>query len=73
MPSWTHLIRFVACEDCEIHIGQIIDTNRDVGLDCLEGREIKAYVINGTIFDGMVTEHVLTVKQVSILHLFLLV
>jgi hypothetical protein len=65
MPSWTHLIRFVAVEDHEIHLGQLVDTSRDVGLDSLGDRKIQAYLINGSIFDGEVTKHVLTVKQVS--------
>lgn len=65
MPSWTHLIRFVAEEDNQSHIGQLVDTGRDVGLDSFEGRKIKAYLISGTIFDGAVTKTVLTVKYVS--------
>lgn len=65
MASWTHLIRFVAVEDGQSHIGQLIDTSRDVGIDSFEGREIKAFLINGTMFDGEVTKTVLTVKYVS--------
>jgi hypothetical protein len=65
MPSWTHLIRFVAVEDNQSHIGQLVDTTRDVGLDTLEGREVKAYEIIGTIFDGEITDYILTVKYVS--------
>lgn len=65
MPSWTHLIRFVAVEDNQSHIRQLVDTSRDVGLDTLEGREVKAYEIIGTIFDGEITKHILTVKFVS--------
>jgi hypothetical protein len=65
MPSWTHLIRFIAVEDNQSHIGQLVDTSRDVGLDSFEGLEIKAYLINGTIFDGEVTTTLLTVKCVS--------
>lgn len=65
MPSWTHLIRFVAEEDSQIHVGQLVDTSRDVGLDSFEGRKIEAYLINGSMFSGEVTKHVLTVKQVS--------
>jgi hypothetical protein len=64
MPSWTHLIRFIAVEDNQSHIGQLVDTSRDVGLDSFNGTEIKAYLINGTIFDGQVTKTVLTVKLV---------
>jgi len=63
MPSWTHLIRFVAEEDNQIHVGQLVDTSRDVGLDSFEGRKIEAYLINGSMFSGEVTKHVLTVKQ----------
>ena len=63
MPSTTHIIRFVANEDHRVHIGQLVDTSRDIGLDSVEGKEIKAYLINGTIFDGEITDKVYTVKQ----------
>lgn len=63
MPAWTHLIRFVALEDDQIHLGQLVDTSRDVGIDSLEGAEIKAYLVNGDIFTGTVTKHVYTVKR----------
>lgn len=63
MPAATHIIRFVAEEDTRIHIGQLVDTSRDIGLDSLEGKKIQAYLINGTIFDGEVTDQVYTVKQ----------
>jgi hypothetical protein len=59
----THIIRFVANEDNRTHIGQLVDTSRDVGLDSVDGKEIKAYKINGTIFDGEITKQVYTVKQ----------
>jgi hypothetical protein len=63
MSKPTHIVRFIANEDNRTHIGQLVDTSRDVGLDSLEGKEIKAYLINGTIFDGEVTDKVYTVKQ----------
>ncbi|ETN41317.1 uncharacterized protein HMPREF1541_03252 [Cyphellophora europaea CBS 101466] len=63
MSKPTHIVRFIAAEDNRIHIGQLVDTSRDVGLDSLEGKEIKAYLINGTIFAGEVTKQVYTVKQ----------
>ncbi|KAK5107153.1 hypothetical protein LTR62_001678 [Meristemomyces frigidus] len=63
MPSWTHLIRFISVEDHEIHLGQLVDTTRDVGIDSFNGIEIKAYCIRGTMFDGEVTDQTLTVKQ----------
>ena len=62
MAQPTHIIRFVATEDSRIHLGQLVDTTRDVGLDSVEGNEIKAYLINGTVFNGEVTDTVLTVK-----------
>lgn len=65
MPSWAHLIRFVAEEDNQSHIGQLVDTTRDVGADSFDGREILAYLINGSILDGQVTKTVFTVKYVS--------
>ncbi|KAL6831602.1 hypothetical protein V8C40DRAFT_262911 [Trichoderma camerunense] len=63
MPNWTHLIRFRAVEDGQVHLGQVVDTSRDVGLDCLSGVEVKAFLINGDIFNGTVTNHVLTVDH----------
>lgn len=65
MPSWTHLIRFIAVEDNHIHLGQLVDTSRDVGRDTFDGVEVKAYLINGSVFDGQVTDRVYTVKQVN--------
>ena len=61
MVKPTHIIRFVAKEDHRIHLGQPTDTSRDVGLDSVERRDIQAYLINGTIFDGQLTETVLSV------------
>lgn len=65
MIPWTHVIRFQAVEDGQIHLGQLVDTTRDIGLDSVNGTEIKAFLINGDIFNGTVTEHVLTVQRVS--------
>ncbi|KAK5007091.1 hypothetical protein LTR16_005976, partial [Cryomyces antarcticus] len=62
MPAWTHLIRFVAQEDNQAHLGQLVDTSRDVGLDTVDDKPVKAYQIVGTIFDGEVTKNILTVK-----------
>lgn len=65
MPDWTHLIRFIAVEDSLVHLGQLVDVTRDIGRDSVDGVEIAAYVIEGTIFDGKVTKDILHVKQVS--------
>lgn len=59
----THIIRFIAEEDGFVQIGQLVDVQRDVGLDALQGVPIKAYRIDGSIFDGTVTEEIMTVKQ----------
>jgi hypothetical protein len=64
MPDWTHLIRFIAVEDSLVHLGQLVDVTRDIGRDSVDGVEIAAYVIEGTIFDGKVTKDILHVKQV---------
>lgn len=65
MSSWTHLIRFEAVEDGRVHLGQLVDTSRDIGLDSVEGTPIKAYRLNGDAFNGAVTKQVLTVSKVS--------
>jgi hypothetical protein len=66
-PSWTHLIRFIAEEDGHTYLGQI-DASKfpDVGLSSFKGESITARVINGTIYDGVVTDRVLTVSKVSL-------
>ncbi|KAF3395970.1 Fumarylacetoacetate hydrolase domain-containing protein 2 [Penicillium rolfsii] len=63
MHSWTHLIRFIAVEDSLVHLGQLVDTTRDIGLDSVNEVEIAAYLIEGTIFDGRVTQEIMHVKQ----------
>ncbi|KAJ5936311.1 hypothetical protein N7454_005609 [Penicillium verhagenii] len=63
MPAWTHLVRFVAVEDNQIHLGQLVNTTRDVGRDSVDGVKIAVKLIQGTIFDGQVTEEILHVKQ----------
>lgn len=64
MASWTHLVRFIAVEDNKIHLGQLMNTARDVGRDSVDGREIPVYLIDGTIFNGRATKEVLHIKQV---------
>ncbi|CAI7607513.1 unnamed protein product [Penicillium pancosmium] len=63
MPSWTHLIRFIAVEDSLVHLGQLVDTSRDIGNDSTNGVQIAAYVVQGTIYDGRVTGEIMHVKQ----------
>lgn len=63
-PAWTHLIRFVAVEDGHVHLGQLEDFSIDAGIASFEGKKIRARVILGSIFDGVVTDKILTVSQV---------
>lgn len=65
MSSWTHLIRFRAKEDGQIHLGQLVDPTRDIGLDSVNGVEVKAFLLNGDMYNATITDHVLTVDQVS--------
>ena len=61
------MIRFVAEETSQIHLGQIDVTEfPDLGIASFEGKKITAKEITGSIFDGVVTDKVLTVKQVPL-------
>lgn len=63
-PTWTHLIRFVAEETGQIHLSQINATKYpDPGLTTVEIIKITAKEITGSIFNGVVTNKELTVKQ----------
>lgn len=65
MPSnWTHLIRFIAQEDGQIHLGQVDPkTYSDVGIATVEKKKIEANLITGSLFDGLVTNKKMTVAQ----------
>ncbi|KLP06380.1 bifunctional 4-hydroxyphenylacetate degradation enzyme [Fusarium fujikuroi] len=63
MSSWTHLIRFKAKEDGQIHLGQLVDPTRDIGLDSVNGVEVKAFLLNGDMYNATITEQMLTVDQ----------
>lgn len=60
---WSHLIRFIAKEDLKVHLGQLTATNIDVGLESFNGNPITAYEIEGSIFNGKVTDKKLTVEK----------
>jgi len=63
-PTWTHLVRFQAREDGQIHLGQIDPRlHPDVGLSVVEGKNIQAKLIKGSIYDGIVTDTVMTIDQ----------
>ncbi|KAL5589269.1 hypothetical protein FOVSG1_011136 [Fusarium oxysporum f. sp. vasinfectum] len=61
--KWTHLIRFIAVDDDIVRLGQLVDVTRDVGLDSLENNPIFAYIIEGSIFNGKITDKILQVQQ----------
>lgn len=63
--SWNHLIRFTATEDDQVHFGQLVNTDRDIGQDILDGIEVLAYRIDGTCFSGKVTSQILRVRKVN--------
>ncbi|CAI7580117.1 unnamed protein product [Penicillium pancosmium] len=63
MSAWTHLVRFVAVEDDQVHLGQLVDPTRDVGLDSTNGVPIYAFEIEGTIYNGKVTRNTLQVRK----------
>lgn len=67
-PSWTRLIRFIAQEDGQIHLGEV-DSKQlpDVGLASLNGEKIQARLVTGSVFDGIVTEKTLHVAHVCTL------
>ncbi|KAL4810598.1 hypothetical protein BDV18DRAFT_155210 [Aspergillus unguis] len=63
-PNWTHLVRFIAEEDGQVHLGQVDATQfPDVGLAVLNKKKITAKEIKGTAFDGVVSDKVLTVEK----------
>lgn len=68
MPqSWTHLIRFIAEEDNQIHLGNIDATKYpDVGLSIYNGEAVEAKLVTGSVFSGTVISKTMHVKQVSI-------
>jgi len=63
--QWTRLIRFVAAETAQVHIGEPVDKRLDVGIAYRERKSIKAYEILGSVLDpaAQVTKNVLTVKE----------
>jgi hypothetical protein len=64
-PNWTHLVRFIAEEDGQVHLGQVDATQfPDVGLAMLSNEKVTAKEIKGSIFDGVVSNRVLNVAQV---------
>ncbi len=65
MAPWTHLVRFIAEEDGHVHLGQVDPKiTTDVGIEVFNGRPVVVKLISGSIFDGVVTEKTMTIRQV---------
>lgn len=61
--SWTHLVRFIAEEDGQIHLGQVNAlTYPDVGLSHRNGEKVEVNLITGSIYDGVVTNKKLHIQ-----------
>ncbi|KAI0068662.1 fumarylacetoacetate hydrolase [Artomyces pyxidatus] len=63
--QWTRLIRFVAAETSQIHLGQPVDPTLDVGLAVRQHRTVKAFELVGSALDpaAQLSSNVLTVKS----------
>jgi hypothetical protein len=63
--NWTHLVRFLAEEDGQIHLGQV-DTKKwpDVGLATFKGEKVDARLVTGSIYDGVVTDKIMHISHV---------
>jgi hypothetical protein len=68
--AWTHLVRFIAEEDNQIHLGNI-DASKytDVGLSIFNGEKVAANIVTGSAFSGRVTNKTMHIKQVSFSHI----
>ncbi|GAB0137068.1 hypothetical protein EsDP_00005351 [Epichloe bromicola] len=62
-PNWTRLIRFIAEEDGQIHLGEVDSSHPDIGLAVFEGKTVSARAITGSVFDGIVSSRTLTVHR----------
>ncbi|CAI4218729.1 unnamed protein product [Parascedosporium putredinis] len=61
--NWTHLVRFLAKEDGQVHLGQIDSKQTpDLGLALEKGETITAKLVTGNVFDGIVTDKSLTIS-----------
>ncbi|RSH94244.1 hypothetical protein EHS25_004047 [Saitozyma podzolica] len=47
--SWHRLIRFLACEDNTVHLGEPVDPDLDVGAAFAEGNRVEAWVLDAEV------------------------
>ncbi|RMJ22007.1 Fumarylacetoacetate FAA hydrolase family [Aspergillus sp. HF37] len=63
-PNWQRLIRFIAEEDGNTHLGEVDHAQcPDIGLASLNGEKVKARLVTGSVFDGTVTDTMLHVAH----------
>ena len=64
-PNWKRLIRFIAEEDGQVHLGEVDgEPHADIGLAAFNGEKIAAKLVQGSIFDGLVTTKKMHVARV---------
>ena len=65
VSNWTHLVRFIAEEDGQTHLGQV-DSKQypDVGLSILNGEKVQVKVVEGGPFDGKVSGRTMHIARV---------
>jgi hypothetical protein len=64
--AWTRLVRFLAEEDGQLHLGQVDHAKwPDVGLAIYDGKRVDVQVVTGTVFDGVVTSRVMHISKVA--------
>lgn len=52
--AWTRLVRFLDASGKE-HLGQPVDPAVNVGLAVAEGKPVEVYLVQGDLYDGVVT------------------
>jgi predicted RNA-binding protein with RPS1 domain len=63
--EWTRLVRFEAEEDGLVHLGEMTwGESTDIGLALHDGKKVTAKLVEGSVFDGVVTEKTMTVAKV---------
>ncbi|ETI27434.1 hypothetical protein G647_09624 [Cladophialophora carrionii CBS 160.54] len=64
MAPWTHLLRFLAEEDGQVHLGQV-DSKKwpDVGLAIYNGERVDVKLVTGSVFDGVVTNTTMHISK----------
>jgi 2-keto-4-pentenoate hydratase/2-oxohepta-3-ene-1,7-dioic acid hydratase in catechol pathway len=63
-PTWTRLVRFLAEEDGQVHLGEVDPAQcPDVGLATFNKERVAVRLVAGTVFDGSVTSTVMHISH----------